>query len=349
MATAKKQKNGKYRIQVFDYVDESGLRHYKSFTGETKAHAEFLAADYKQNHNEDIKTQKTVRDAVEEYIALHQTLSASSLLGYEKIARTRFKSLMAMPIMKVDNDVMQKAINQECDVITQYGKPVAAKTIKCSYALVASALKRYGKTFDVTLPKLTKRIKEFADPGDIMQAIKGTDVELPCLLAMWLTLSASEIKGLDCSAIRNGVLHVEKVRLYADGEVVEKSTGKVDTRIRNFEIPDYIMSLINNTDTYKKYAETGENGPLITLTHTQMYKHWTKIAKDNGFPKMTFHDLRAVSASVMLLLNVPDKYGMERGGWKSDHIMKSVYQQTFSKERLAVDQRINEYFESKMR
>lgn len=37
---------------------------------------------------------------------------------------------------------------------------------------------------------------------------------------------------------------------------------------------------------------------------------------------MTFHDLRHLNASVMAALRIPDKYAQERGGWKSDKIMK---------------------------
>ena len=55
-----------------------------------------------------------------------------------------------------------------------------------------------------------------------------------------------------------------------------------------------------------------------------------------------------VNASVMALLNIPDKYAMERGGWKSDKVMKKVYMQTFSEQRNEVDQIIDKYFESKM-
>ena len=58
----------------------------------------------------------------------------------------------------------------------------------------------------------------------------------------------------------------------------------------------------------------------------------------------TFHDLRHLNASVMLALGVPDKYAMERGGWSSNNVLKSVYQHTFSTERKQVDDRIDRYF-----
>ena len=46
----------------------------------------------------------------------------------------------------------------------------------------------------------------------------------------------------------------------------------------------------------------------------------------------------------MLMLGVPDKYAMERGGWSTDSILKSVYQQTFSSERKKIDKMIDGYF-----
>ena len=59
---------------------------------------------------------------------------------------------------------------------------------------------------------------------------------------------------------------------------------------------------------------------------------------------MTYHDLRSLNASIMLMLGVPDKYAMERGGWSTDSILKSVYQQTFTSERKRVDSVIDDYF-----
>jgi len=45
------------------------------------------------------------------------------------------------------------------------------------------------------------------------------------------------------------------------------------------------------------------------------------------------------------MLGVPDKYAMERGGWSTDNILKSVYQQTFSSKRRRVDAVIDDYNE----
>lgn len=48
----------------------------------------------------------------------------------------------------------------------------------------------------------------------------------------------------------------------------------------------------------------------------------------------------------MALLRIPDKYAQERGGWKTDAVMKRVYTQTFSEERIKVDNIMDDYFEN---
>lgn len=47
----------------------------------------------------------------------------------------------------------------------------------------------------------------------------------------------------------------------------------------------------------------------------------------------------------MAMLKIPDKYAQERGGWKTDAVMKKTYMQTFSDERRRVDNIIDDYFE----
>ena len=52
---AKKKKNalpsGSIRVQVYDYTDAEGKKHYKSFTAPTKKQAQARAADWKANKN----------------------------------------------------------------------------------------------------------------------------------------------------------------------------------------------------------------------------------------------------------------------------------------------------------
>lgn len=57
--------------------------------------------------------------------------------------------------------------------------------------------------------------------------------------------------------------------------------------------------------------------------------------------KCRFHDLRHYNASIMLALNVPDKYAMERMGYSTPATLKKVYQHTMDGKRAEVNGAIN--------
>lgn len=107
-------------------------------------------------------------------------------------------------------------------------------------------------------------------------------------------------------------------------------------RNRTHRIPPYIKRLIEQVD----------GDILVPMSSQRLYKRWITMQEKNGLPCMTFHDLRHLSASVMALLRIPDKYAQERGGWKTDQVMKRVYMQTFPEERIKVDSIIDRYFEN---
>ena len=155
----------------------------------------------------------------------------------------------------------------------------------------------------------------------------------------------SEIRGLKCSDLQGKVLTINRVKVDVDGMPEVKNDAKVDTRKRSHILPPYLLKLITDSDPYQRYLETGEDEFLIKVPEYSVRQRFTRICEKNGINGMTFHKLRHVNASVMLMLNIPDKYAMERGGWKTPYVMHEVYQHTFSKERQNVDAVINRYFE----
>ena len=70
-----------------------------------------------------------------------------------------------------------------------------------------------------------------------------------------------------------------------------------------------------------------------------------RLLVDAGLPKMRFHALRHVNASVMAEEDIPTVIAQERGGWKTDSTMKRVYTHTFTASRLEADKKINARFE----
>ncbi len=289
----------------------------------------------------------TVGEAIDRYINLCVTLSPTTVARYKKMRIHGFPHLMDIEVRDLDDIIMQTAINQEARRPNERtGEPLSPKTIKNEYGLISSALRTVcNKAFNVKLPKVQTKPKELPSPETVISLLMGSKVELPCLLAMWLSFSMSEIRGFRCSSVRDGYIYVDQVVVDVDGFATEKKDAKVDSRNRRQAIPDYIMDLIRQQETWVNYTATGEDGPLIPLTQRQIYKPFVQLMEKNGID-MTFHDLRHMFASVMLTkLQIPEKVVQDEGGWSTPHVMKSVYSNTFSDSRKIADEKRDEYFQ----
>lgn len=332
-------------------------RIYESFTSDDtsrrgKIEAEAMANDFILNRKG--KAQKrlsegnmTLLEAIEKYIDQHRTtLSPTTIKDYETIKKNGFQDIMLLKLKDFDTDILQDAVNRESKRLsrkrTRNPKPITTKRLRNEYGLIRPVIKKYRKDIDfeeISLPKVPPRIPDLLPAETIFRIIRGTDLELAVSLAMWLSFTSSEIRGLTKSKSVNGdYITIREVLVDGPNGPVRKAIGKNDYRNRRHRIPPYIKQLIENID----------GDILVPFKSWELSHKWTQLLKKNGLPHMTFHDLRHVNASVMALLRIPDKYAQERGGWKSDKIMKKVYQQTFSDERERVDDVIDQYFEDKI-
>ena len=338
---AKKLPSGSWRARA-SYKGLDGKYHSQSFTASTKKEAEYMAAEYEQS-NKEVQPAKmwTLKEAVEKYVVMKSAvLSPTTIAGYNKILKYSFQGLMPVPIGKLTESMIASAIAEELKRKPLKGTnpTVSPKTIKNEYGLISSVLSWYmpEKSFRVDLPRVPRRIRTLPEPADIIAAVKGTSVELPCLLAMWLSLSESEIRGLTKSkSIDGDYLTIREVLVYGEGVYVRKDLAKTDTRTRRHKIPPYIKGLIDQVP----------GDVIVPMLPCNIYRNFQKCLERNNIPLISFHDLRHISASVMAVLQVPDKYAQERGGWSSDYVMKKVYTEVFSAERQRVDAVVDGYFE----
>lgn len=372
MPTAKRLKSGSWNCIVYSHsvidTDKNGniiydkegkpkkKRIYKSFTSNDKtkrgkAEAEALANDFilnqKGKNQKQLDMNITLLEAVERYIDQHkESLSPATIKDYETIKKNGFQDIMLLKLKDFDADILQDAVNRESKRLsrkrTRNPRPISTKRLRNEYGLIRPVIKKYRKDIDfeeISLPKVPPRIPDLLPAETIFRIIRGTDLELAVSLAMWLSFTSSEIRGLTKSKSVNGdYITIREVLVDGPNGPVRKTIGKNDYRNRRHRIPPYIKQLIENVD----------GDILVPLKSWELSHKWAQLLKKNGLPHMTFHDLRHVNASVMALLRIPDKYAQERGGWKSDKVMKKVYQQTFSDERKRVDDVIDQYFEGKM-
>ena len=345
MSKAKKQPSGNWRVQVYA-GEKNGKKIQKSFTAPTKAEAEYMAALFRKELKTEKKKAKepmTVRRAVEKYVEISEVLSPTTLAGYRRVLRTSFPELMELHTDMLTDEIMQTHINMETRRPSRRGGYISAKTIINDYGLIAAALKTVcGLRFEVRLPKKQPKVKYYPEPDIVIDAVRGTNVELPCMLALWLSFSMSEIRGLKFSDVKDGYITINRVKVDVDGVSELKENAKVSTRLRRHALPPYIAQLIE--------ADPFSDDPdafIVRETSKTIRTRFQKLIKEAGL-ELTFHDLRHLNASVMLQLGIPEKYAMERGGWKTPSTMKSVYQHTFSSGRIEADKKVNEYFEEKL-
>lgn len=233
----------------------------------------------------------TLYDAIDKYISSSDALlSPSTIRGYRTIQRNAFKSIMSCKLSTLTNEQLRDAVNLECKRTTgkKNPKPLSSKTVINEYGLISAVLNTYVPTLDcsVKLPQIEHNQHDISTPDVIYQIVKETDIELPVMLAMWLSFTESEILGLTKSkSISPDGSHITIKEVLVKNEhnqSVIKNKGKQPTRDRTLQIPDYIKRLIDQVETDQ----------LVTLSGTALSKRFDRLIKKAGIPHMTFHDLR---------------------------------------------------------
>lgn len=282
----------------------------------------------------------TVLTAMIDYIDRRKSrLSPTTASVYEGFTRNHFQSIHDIKLSNLTWKDVDNAVNHECSRLSFKGEKLSPKTIKNAYNFLQSVLIENDISFDkkIRLPDVPRKVIEILPPELIIPVIKGTEIELPCLLSMWLTLSVSEIRGLKKSkSIVNGNLIVKEVIVDVKGVPTVKKVGKEEQRTRALAIPPYIMELIKSVD----------DDVIVPLTSQSLNRRFQRMLKNSNIPPMNFHKLRHISASVMADLDIPSAIAIERGGWKTDTVMKNVYTHTFQKSRINADIKISNYFEN---
>lgn len=333
--------SGKWGCQIM----VKGKRIYVDGDTPEEANAKAIAA--KENVSsliEEREQQKkgnlTLDEAITLYIARRENvLSPSTINGYKEVQRNRFQSIMSMKVCDIEKTDLQTAINEDA-------QNVSRKTIKNALGLVSSTIAEYKDidTKRLRLPQEKRVEHSFLDEKgmvDLFDAIRGSSVEIPILLAMWLGMRRSEILGLcwDCVDFEHKKIHVRRtyVKAKESGYVLTDNTKTVASR-RSIECPDYILSKLEN------YTPSKRTGRVFTIHPNTIYKTMKDICEKRGIDFVGVHGLRHTNATVMHSLGIVDKVAMARGGWSTDITMKSVYQHVFSDDKKLASVLVDSFF-----
>lgn len=165
---------------------------------------------------------------------------------------------------------------------------------------------------------------------------KGMKYKLPIMLAIWLSLRASEILGLKWTDINGDYIHIHRAVVTGKDGPIKKVT-KTYRGTRAIHILAYIKQLLDAQPRNKEH--------IINMSEKAIYSGFVRICQKQGLPHFRFHDLCHVNASLMLAVGAPDKYAMKRMGHATNNMLKTVYQHTIKEKELMYDTQLETYLE----
>lgn len=281
------------------------------------------------------RDRRKVKTLVEEYIQTREgKISPATIDGYYRKSKYNLQSLMGLDVDQLTTERVQAAVDEDA-------KKYAGKTIKEAVALIQSATgaKFKGLVLPSTNPKKKPPILTEKQISALLRALSASGGEIECagLLAMWLSLRRSEIKGLKWSDIGEDSIRIQNARIYdKNHKLVEKDT-KTDKSARVIPCPTYILDKLNALPKTEDYV-------LRRSTH-YLWQGITNACTAAGVPHTYLHGLRHTNATVMALLKVPNKYAMRRGGWATSKVMESIYQDTMQEGEIEIAAQVDAYFQ----
>ena len=340
MAKITRLPSGSYHAQVYAGKDEQGKRKYKSFTGDTREEVRRAVALWEVSHEHESKpATMTLETAMNNYTKNRiNILSPTTYKYYDMISRLYFTNLHKLPITQID----EKMIQGEVDKMAATLSP---KSIRNACGFLRTVFTEYRPEFRYKL-EYPQRIKSIiniptdAEMREVLEEVKGSDMELPILFAACLGMRRSEVLGVKWSDIdlKRKTLTIKQVIVYdVDNKPVEKAP-KSYSGTRTAVLPDMVIDALNAV------PEAQRTGRVVNLQGYQVTERFIRLLDKLGIKHYRFHDLRHYFASVMYSLNIPPKYAASRMGHADETMINRVYAHIIQSKEDEHTQQINAYF-----
>lgn len=345
--------SGSIRYRLYIGKDPQGKKIYKSFTAPTKTEAMRMADQWKQDHRRQPQNalDLSFHDAADLFLANRSaTLSPSTYADYAKriryiedtaplFARTKMSAMTSEHVQALINDLSSRPVTNTRAQAAGKGssRTMSAKSVKNYYMIISVILRSQGiELSGIKLPQQNKpelNIPENETITRLLEAVKGTELEIPILLAAWGPMRRGEICALrleDIDFDTNTVHVCRNLVQDATKEWVIKAP-KTASGDRYITYPAYVIDLIRDRGYIVKY-------------HPDMLSVAFARALDrNGIAHFRFHDLRHFAASFQIALGIPPEYVMERGGWHSPGTMQR-YVHALDQQRREMASKANDAF-----
>lgn len=347
MAKAKQLPSGSWRVLVYDGKDTKGKRIYTSFTAPTEKEADYMALDYQLHKSKKSKQiPLTFEQAAQQYIQnRNAVLSPATVREYTGTIKRISNTFTQLPLKKITPQTVQKEIN----LLSQAVKP---KTVKNIHGFISAVLKEYCPeiTLHTKLPQNQKIALCIPSEEEITILLASAKqyypkLYLPILLAVCLGLRRSEICALKWQSID---FHKKTITI-SNAKVLDENKNWIIKNPKSFSgnrtilLSEFLCQTLQDTKKIQKYAK---NDFVLSVKPNTITNTFPKLLKKANLPSFRFHDLRHFHASMMLALNIPDKYAMERMGHATNTMLKTVYQHTFLQKQIEVSSLLNSHIDT---
>jgi len=260
----------------------------------------------------------TFEHAADTYIkSKENVLSPATIRGYRSLIKNMDDSFKKLRLDRITNQVLQTYINN-------FSADHSPKSVRNLNGFIIAVLKYNGS--DIQSPRLPQKEKSQVyipsedDVKKILQEFKGHKYEAFIILAT-MGLRRSEICALTPADLKGNVLTINKALVQDDKKQWVIKTTKTTESTRTIVIPDAVVELLNTNGFYKDNPEN-------------LYFALSRAQKRLGIPHFPLHKLRHFFASYMHDLGYSDKQIQEFGGWKTDEVMKTVYQHAMEMDKV---------------
>lgn len=324
--TGSKLPSGNVRVQVLDYVDNFGKRHYQSFTAETKTKAQALANEWKYNRKQ-LRERRTVINCVEEYIDLKRNvMSPTTIRGYDSIA----KKLPEYDIAKISVRDLKNSDMQR--LVSQLAVGHSQKTIKNYCSLITAAVAIYEPSFSPKYKLPAKKKSELYTPtNEDIQALldhcRTTEEKLGILFGAICFMRLSEACAVTFADVdfKKKEISINKAMVRSNSGFVTKDTNKTDDSTRVVSVNDDILKMIKSLHRI--------SGTVLDMDPARMYKSFALALKKAELHSFRYHDLRHHAASYAHAMGISDRYIEKMGGWSvGSSVLKRVYENIIDQE-----------------
>ena len=260
----------------------------------------------------------TVSEVIDRYInAKCAVLSPSTIRGYRAYSKKYYTDISETSICELNKESLQCWVNN----ISKLHSP---KTVKNAYGLLSAALTMFHPDFDkIKVKSLPRNIKApFYVPDkkeiqNIYCLLKGTNLEVPFLLASKCGLRPSEIAALTTDCVVKCTIEIRKAMVMDENGNQVLKPPKTNAGYRSIPIPQSLEDLL---------ISRADGNMICALSANRIGKEWSRFLAENNLRYFKFYALRHYFASQALLLGIPQKYIAEMMGHSSTQMIEHVYQ-----------------------